>query len=36
MSQLRKFLDKVLNILAGVSFIAMVLLTCWQERQRAA
>ncbi len=30
MSQLRKFLDKVLNVLAGVSFIAMVLLTCWQ------
>jgi TRAP-type C4-dicarboxylate transport system permease small subunit len=30
MSQLRKILDKVLNVLAGVSFIAMVLLTCWQ------
>lgn len=34
MSQLRKFLDKVLNILAGVSFIAMVLLTCWQVLTR--
>lgn len=30
MGQLRKILDKVLNVLAGVSFIAMVLLTCWQ------
>ena len=30
MTQLRKLLDKVLNVLAGVSFIAMVLLTCWQ------
>ena len=30
MRQLRKLLDKVLNVLAGVSFIAMVLLTCWQ------
>lgn len=30
MSQLRKLLDTVLNVLAGVSFIAMVLLVCWQ------
>jgi len=34
MSQLRKFLDNVLNVLAGVSFIAMVLLTCWQVLTR--
>lgn len=34
MGQLRKFLDKVLNVLAGVSFIAMVLLTCWQVLTR--
>ncbi len=30
MSQLRAILDKVLNVLAGVSFLAMVALTCWQ------
>lgn len=30
MKQLRKVLDNVLNVLAGVSFIAMVVLTCWQ------
>ena len=30
MSQLRKLLDKILNVLAGTSFLAMVLLTCWQ------
>lgn len=30
MSQLRNFLNKVLNVLAGVSFLAMVALTCWQ------
>lgn len=30
MSQLRKLLDKVLGVLAGVSFLAMVILTCWQ------
>ena len=30
MSQLRKILDRILNVLAGVSFLAMVALTCWQ------
>lgn len=30
MSQIRKILDTILSVLAGVSFIAMVLLTCWQ------
>lgn len=30
MNQLRKFLNGVLNVLAGVSFLAMVALTCWQ------
>lgn len=30
MKQLRKFLDQVLHVLAGASFIAMVALTCWQ------
>lgn len=30
MKQLRKVLDSVLNVLAGVSFLAMVVLTCWQ------
>ncbi|MBR4026120.1 MAG: TRAP transporter small permease [Lachnospiraceae bacterium] len=30
MSQLRNLLTKLLNVLAGVSFIAMVALTCWQ------
>ena len=30
MKQIRKILDTVLNVLAGGSFIAMVLLTCWQ------
>lgn len=30
MNQLRNILNKVLEVLAGVSFIAMVLLTCWQ------
>lgn len=30
MNPLRNLLNKVLNVLAGVSFIAMVLLTCWQ------
>ena len=27
---MRKILNQILNILAGVSFIAMVALTCWQ------
>lgn len=30
MSQLRNVLTKVLEVLAGVSFLAMVALTCWQ------
>lgn len=30
MKQLRKILDSILNVLAGVSFLAMVALTCWQ------
>ncbi len=30
MSQIRKLLDNILSVLAGVSFIAMVVLTCWQ------
>ena len=30
MKQLRKVLDSILNVLAGASFIAMVVLTCWQ------
>ena len=30
MKALRNVLTKALNVLAGVSFIAMVLLTCWQ------
>lgn len=30
MKQLRKYLNYALNILAGASFLAMVLLTCWQ------
>lgn len=30
MKQLREVLDRLLNILAGVSFLAMVALTCWQ------
>lgn len=30
MSQIRKFLNMILNVLAGGSFIVMTLLTCWQ------
>ena len=30
MKALREILNKILNVLAGVSFIAMVILTCWQ------
>ena len=30
MKALREILNKILNVLAGVSFIAMVALTCWQ------
>lgn len=30
MQALRKVLNKIMNVLAGVSLIAMVVLTCWQ------
>lgn len=30
MKQLRKYMNCTLNVLAGGSFLAMVLLTCWQ------
>lgn len=30
MKQLRNLLNRILNVLAGVSFLAMVVLTCWQ------
>lgn len=30
MRKLRTFLDRVLHVLAGTSFLAMVALTCWQ------
>ena len=30
MKQLRSILNQILNILAGISFLAMVILTCWQ------
>ena len=30
MNQLRNLLNRILNVLAGVSFLAMVALTCWQ------
>lgn len=30
MKQLRKILNNILDVLAGVSFLVMVLLTCWQ------
>lgn len=30
MKALRKILDMILNVLGGVSFIVMVILTCWQ------
>ena len=30
MKQLRNFLDRILEFLAGISFLAMVILTCWQ------
>lgn len=30
MKQLRKYMNHTLNVLAGGSFLAMVLLTCWQ------
>ena len=34
MKQLRKLLNHTLNVLAGVSFLAMVALTCWQVLTR--
>lgn len=34
MSQLRKLLNTILNVLAGGSFIIMTLLTCWQVLTR--
>lgn len=34
MNQLRNILTRLLNILAGVSFLAMVVLTCWQVLTR--
>ena len=34
MKQLRKILNSILNVLAGVSFLAMVALTCWQVLTR--
>lgn len=34
MKQLRMILDKILNALAGVSFLAMVVLVCWQVLTR--
>lgn len=30
MDDIRKLLNNILNFLAGVSFVAMVVLTCWQ------
>ncbi len=34
MKQLRDLLNRSLNVLAGVSFLAMVILTCWQVFSR--
>ena len=34
MELLKKSLDRILEVLAGVSFLAMVLLTCWQVLTR--
>ena len=34
MNSLRKLLNQLLNILAGGSFLAMVILTCWQVLTR--
>ena len=34
MELLKKSLDRILEMLAGVSFLAMVLLTCWQVLTR--
>lgn len=34
MNSLRKILNQLLNILAGGSFLAMVILTCWQVLTR--
>lgn len=30
MEALRNFLDRILNFLAGIAFLAMVVFTCWQ------
>ena len=30
MNKLREILTQLLNVLAGVSFLVMVVLTCWQ------
>ena len=34
MNSLRKCFNQILNILAGGSFLAMVVLTCWQVLTR--
>ena len=34
MNKLRETLTQILNVLAGVSFLAMVVLTCWQVLTR--
>lgn len=34
MNSLRKLLNQILNVLAGGSFLAMVILTCWQVLTR--
>lgn len=34
MEMIRDLLNKLLNVLAGVSFLAMVVLTCWQVLTR--
>ncbi len=36
MNPLRKFLNQVLHVLAGGSFLAMTILTCWQVLTRYA
>ena len=35
MKQLRKLLNHTLNVLTGVSFLAMVVMTCWQVFTRS-
>lgn len=34
MNKLREILTQLLNVLAGVSFLVMVVLTCWQVLTR--